>query len=445
MSRSPQPCSAPDDRSFSHRDAGTDEAVWAAAIDRVRPTHFADLGPPDEVVVVAPHPDDESLGAGGSIASWSAAGARVEIVVCSDGEAAGTGRDRIAEVRAAARRLTTSGEVAVRRLGLPDGGLADDASRLRESIAGAVAGADVVVSPWPRDGHPDHRAVGDAVRAVAGDRLRLEYPVWAWHWGGPADLPAQDLVVVPLSPSAQRAKAAAVACHRSQLDGPDPVLTDRVLAHFRRDVECFVVDEAGRARLRQVDRSSAAFFDALYRSTPSGDPWDLAHGPDDVGKVAAVAQAVAALGRRQRGLEVGCGPGLLTARLGPLVDELLAVDASARAVEIARRRCAELRDVTVREAHVPAGLREADRGFDLVVLSDVAYYFDPPSLRALVADLRDRTVEGAVLVAAHWTGRSPDHRLDGDTTHRVIGDAIGWPRAAERTLPAHRLDVWARP
>jgi LmbE family N-acetylglucosaminyl deacetylase len=101
----------------------------------------------------------------------------------------------------------------------------------------------VVLAPWSSDGHPDHEAVGRAARSVAG--TVLEYPVWTWSWAVPADprVPWDRVRMVPLGATAVAAKAAAVGAFTTQVApiGPDPcdgpVLPDRVLAYFRRDVE----------------------------------------------------------------------------------------------------------------------------------------------------------------------------------------------------------------
>jgi len=249
---------------FSHADPGTDEATWSPFLAGIDAVHFVDLGPLERVTVIAPHPDDESLGAGGVIAGWSAAGVQVDVVACTDGGAAATtgstsraalGRRRRTELAAAAHQLGVGTEVAIHRLDLPDGGLSGAGRELRSALRPLVARADLVVSPWSGDGHPDHRAVGDAVRQISADRPRLEYPVWAWHWGLPDDLPAGLLIRVPITSSAGRAKAAAIACYGSQRGGDDPILTERVLAHFRRDVEVFVAEPSTRSRIRPVDRS----------------------------------------------------------------------------------------------------------------------------------------------------------------------------------------------
>jgi len=441
--------------SFRHSDAGTDEAVWRDHAGTAQLVHFADLGDLRRVVVVAPHPDDESLGAGGVVASWSAAGVEVTVVSCSDGDAAGDpgdpaarrelGRTRAGELDEALHALSSGTPVRSVRLGLPDGALADRAGELRDRLRELLADVDLVVAPWPGDGHPDHAAVGAAVREVAGTTPRLEYPVWAWHWGAPADLADGTLVRIPLSPSARRAKSAAIAAHRSQSEGSDPILTPAVLAHFTRDDELFLVDDATLHSLRSVPRGSSEFFDSLYRSSPSGDPWDFDRSRAEQRRQREVLD-VLGVATFERGLEIGCATGQLTRRLAARVRELVALDTSARAIEVARRTCARSSGVELRVAHAPDDLTGADRGFDLLVVSDVGYYFSEDALGALLEDLVDRSVPGATLLAAHWTGDSPDHVLDAATVHRVIAATLDrdWEHTSSRRLREHQVDVWSR-
>ena len=72
--------------SFDHRDPGTAEADWAASglLERLRPLDLKGLR---RLIVVAAHPDDESLGAGGLIAEAAALGVPVTVVVATLGEA----------------------------------------------------------------------------------------------------------------------------------------------------------------------------------------------------------------------------------------------------------------------------------------------------------------------------------------------------------------------
>ena len=133
-------------------------------------------------LIVAPHPDDETVLAGGTAAAISAAGCTVHVVVASDGEAtAGPGLSTAA-IRAARRREVASaceilGAEEPILLGHPDGGLAQAVPGLTADLEDVLARVrpDVVFVPWWLDGHPDHRAV---CRALAGAASIDGVEVW---------------------------------------------------------------------------------------------------------------------------------------------------------------------------------------------------------------------------------------------------------------------------
>ncbi len=196
------------------------------------------LRPPDAVAalgrtaVVAPHPDDESLGCGGLLALLARRSQPACVIVVSDGTGSHPGsaayppprlralRERETEDALAALGLTE----AARFLRLPDGAVPhpDDAG-----FAGAVGalgdalrafGPDTVLVPWRRDPHPDHRASWHLVQAAAPEPCRIvEYPVWMWereHGGAlqPGEVAPWRLDIRPVL----GAKGRAVAAHRSQ-------------------------------------------------------------------------------------------------------------------------------------------------------------------------------------------------------------------------------------
>ncbi len=149
-------------------------------------------------MVFAPHPDDESIGPGGTIALLSAAGTAVTVVVLTDGSASrGTGLP--AREVAARRRKETArscarlGCGAPQFLGFPDHGLSERLAELAGAMAAVVGDAapDVLVVPWFGDGHPDHRAVTSALSRMQPPG-RVE--VWAYETWVP--LPANRLVDV---------------------------------------------------------------------------------------------------------------------------------------------------------------------------------------------------------------------------------------------------------
>ncbi|KMO12162.1 PIG-L deacetylase family protein [Methylobacterium platani] len=219
--------------------------------------------PAGGIVVVAPHPDDESLGCGGLIAEACRLGIPVRLVVVSDGVGSHPnspshppGRLRAlreAETLAAAARLGLAGEhVTFLRLPdrfVPDSGPAAEAAAELVAAAARACGAGALFVTWAHDPHCDHRASA-AIAGRARDRLggiRLHaYPVWGWT------LPPETEVGGPprgarLDAARHRAaKAAAIAAHRSQttdLIADDPAgfrLEPAMIARFTERHEIFL-------------------------------------------------------------------------------------------------------------------------------------------------------------------------------------------------------------
>lgn len=220
-----------------------------------------DLGEPAMVVVVVPHPDDETLGAGGLLHRLTAAGTPVTVVFVTDGAAGYPGCDpdqtrELARIRRdeALAALATLGVAADRAvfLDVPDGEVSgaaelELAQRLGPLLAGHRAG--LCLAPWPLDPHPDHQAVGRAaVAATAAAGVTLwQYPIWMRHSVQPDDprVEVDRLRVLRLSTGERSAKLAAVATHASQVRSPfpgyGPVLPDHVLDLFADGYEPFFV------------------------------------------------------------------------------------------------------------------------------------------------------------------------------------------------------------
>ena len=217
-------------------------------------------------VVVAPHPDDESLGCGGLLALLARAGLPVGCALVSDGTMS---HPHSVKFPAAARQALREAELRnaldilgvdpndLLLLNLPDSQVPGPAAP-----AGAAAVARLraylerrqpatVLVPWRRDPHPDHRATSQLVAAaLTGLPIRrLEYVVWAWERAAPADLPQPGeargwrLDISPVLAQKQQA----IAAHRSQLPpgiiDDDPtgfLLSAQMLAHFAQPFEVYL-------------------------------------------------------------------------------------------------------------------------------------------------------------------------------------------------------------
>ena len=221
-------------------------------------------------LVVAPHPDDESLGCGGLLAMLGDVGLPVFALLMTDGTRSHTGSQvygeaaraalRDAEWQAALRCLGVAAD-RLHRLGLVDGllpspgdaGFAAAAGRCGEAID-RIRPRTVLV-PWRRDPHPDHRATHALVSAALQGRRPpprvLEYAVWAGERGTALDQPGAGEVRtwrLDIASAVER-KRRAIAAHRSQLG---EVITD--------DPHGFTIPPGLRAR---AERPVEHFFESL--------------------------------------------------------------------------------------------------------------------------------------------------------------------------------------
>ena len=212
---------------------GTPAHVW---INADRPYPDLDLDDCPEMVIVAPHPDDETLGIGATAAMLAARGINVQVVSVSDGGAAQPDlapfeRDRLERTRRAELRRAVDilGLPAPIRLGLPDGEIGAHETRLKGLLDAILEGRPPgtwCAATWRGDGHPDHEAVGRAAATAAArtGAVLVEYPVWMWHWAVPDDsaVPWHRARTVRLSRTAVSRKQRAAQCFRSQFETVTP-------------------------------------------------------------------------------------------------------------------------------------------------------------------------------------------------------------------------------
>ncbi len=219
-------------------------------------------------VVLAPHPDDESLGCGGTIIRLRQLGIPVHVIFVSDGTMSHPNSPAYPAERLRALREAEASE-ALNRLGvetdactfmrLPDTavptpdqpGFADAVATLT-GLIGKIKPATVLI-PWERDPHRDHRATWQLLQAVrTQDRQTpfrvLEYLIWLWELGRPDDMPRPDerrVWQVPIDTVIDQ-RDDAIAAHISQvtrLIDDDPTafyLSPELLTHFERPYELFL-------------------------------------------------------------------------------------------------------------------------------------------------------------------------------------------------------------
>lgn len=213
-----------------------------------------------DVVVLAPHPDDESLAMGGAIAAASAAGHRVQVVIVTDGSRSHPNSrshppDRLAALRRSEAELAvailTNGGPAPLWLGFPDMYAPDSPgtyAAVEEVLAPHFASATALWTTWNGDPHPDHRRAWRMARWLVDRHPHLALhacPVW-----GRVQRPFCDATTDGMTRFDTRryrdTKARAVAAHVSQMTGlisddPDGFRMPRELAeHFIHSEEIFI-------------------------------------------------------------------------------------------------------------------------------------------------------------------------------------------------------------
>ena len=185
--------------------------------------------------------------------------------------------------------------------------------------------------------------------------------------------------------------------------------------------------------------TNAAFFEQKYRRDP--DPWHFATSDYEQGRYEATCRAL--LGRRYaRAFEPGCSIGLLTERLAAICERVDAIDISPSAVKQAVERCRHLPNVNVHCGALPDAIPKGK--FDLIVLSEIGYYFPEDELVRLSTRLMGCLEAGGTLLAVHWLGVSEDHLLSGDRVHEILAAQPGLSLTRAERHPGFRLDRWER-
>lgn len=193
--------------------------------------------------------------------------------------------------------------------------------------------------------------------------------------------------------------------------------------------------------MRHEQSLGPAYFENMYRQTP--DPWGFDTRPYEKAKYDHTLSALA--GRRYgKGFEVGCANGALTSRLAAVCGGLLAIDVSETALAAARTRCAGQPHVRLERMAFPNEIPDA-APFDLIVLSEVAYYWGAYDLsRAAQAILRSASA-GGDLILVHWTGET-DYPQTGDGAVETLRTALVYAFEVVKSdrRPEYRLDLWRR-
>ncbi len=182
-----------------------------------------------------------------------------------------------------------------------------------------------------------------------------------------------------------------------------------------------------------------AYFDNIYARDP--DPWRFATSDYERAKYDATLAALTPAAPYARALEVGCSIGVLTQRLAPLCERLLAIDVAETALAQARARCAAFGHVQFARMAIPQDWPAGS--FDLIVFSEVLYYLSPEDLAA-TARLTQASLkpDGAALLV-HYT-LPTNYPASGDAASEAFITAAGFSPILQRAEAEYRLDLLRR-
>lgn len=185
------------------------------------------------------------------------------------------------------------------------------------------------------------------------------------------------------------------------------------------------------------ERLDREYFEDLYGQSP--DPWGFETSPYERKKYERTLSVLQ--GRRyRRALEVGCSIGVFTAMLAPFCEELWAVDVSERAIAAARKRLAGFPHVHVGRRRLPEETHEGP--FDLVVASEVLYYWPKEVMLAALRRFEEVLAPGGVLLAVHWRKETKTYPLQGDEVHALLLEHTRLTNTTAIVEPEYRLDLF---
>ncbi len=181
------------------------------------------------------------------------------------------------------------------------------------------------------------------------------------------------------------------------------------------------------------------YFQRIYAKKQ--DPWEFETSDYEAGKY-RITLAALPRERYENAVEVGCSIGVLTRQLAERADRLLGLDVSDRALERARERLAGEPHVDFACMQVPHML--PDDEFDLIVISEVAYYWTRSDLEHAADELAQIHEPGGHLVLVHLTEFVPDYPQTGDQVHDYWTSRPEWRTVHQARHFRFRIDVLER-
>lgn len=193
--------------------------------------------------------------------------------------------------------------------------------------------------------------------------------------------------------------------------------------------------------MNQKKSLTSDYFNAIYESNE--DPWDFETSAYEAEKYVSTITALPNK-HYESVLEVGCSIGVLTMLLARHSTNLLAIDISQKALDIAARRCNKISNITFKKASFPKELPEHQ--FNLIVVSEVVYYLTETDWQSAIECLYSKLPCGGHVVLVHWLPEVHDYPQTGDQVHDTFQRLMQhkMENIFSNRTENYRIDVWGK-
>ena len=183
------------------------------------------------------------------------------------------------------------------------------------------------------------------------------------------------------------------------------------------------------------------YFKSVYDA--SEDPWNFETSEYEAKKYAVTITSLPKE-NYENALEIGCSIGVLTQLLAQKSGHLLATDISEKALDRAKKRCENFENITFKKLNFQNELPEDQ--YDLIMVSEVAYYLSPNDWELAVGNLYDKLKTDGNIVLVHWLPEVHDYPQTGDEVHqsfeKLMKDKM--TNIFNDRAETYRIDVWAK-
>jgi len=197
----------------------------------------------------------------------------------------------------------------------------------------------------------------------------------------------------------------------------------------------------------------SSVFDEIFRDNP--DPWEYTTKFYEITKFRATIQALPKV-QFKNAFEIACAIGVITEKLAPKCDRLLSVDCSELGLVEARKRCSHLPQVRFEQMQIPQQF--PTEKFDLILFSEVGFFFTMPDLLETKQKIIDALLPGGYLLMVHFRSTAAHYFIqDGETVHNTFVENsasslkhLGDPRKKfsplnlARYQKSYRMDLFQR-